>query len=197
MTATMTALAGDPSRYKLTGTVPSISSSGIGAVVRNLLPEVRESLEASPPRMAEASMEERLFDALAAAKVWTSRVAMHMKLDERNRYFRQLDLMHDIDEWHGQDSPVQLSSYQGFVRFMLTLAAESKPSLGLSPNGALVAAWQNGQDRLTVEFTDRDHVEWVVSRMEAGEVERVAGRTHTNRLLANLSPYHPEAWFGA
>lgn len=142
-------------------------------------------------------LEEQLCTALAAAKIWTSQFVMHMKLEERDRYFRQLDLMHDIDEWHGQDKPLRLDSYQGFIRFMLTLPGTSKPALGLTPEGGLLAAWQNGDDRLTVEFLDRENVEWVVSRRRDAVVERAAGKTHASRLLANLAPYHPAGWFGA
>lgn len=140
------------------------------------------------------SLAEHVFSALAAAKIWTSKVAMHMDLAARNRYFRQLDLLHDCDEWFGADKPIQLESYKNFVRFMLSTSGDSKPSLALSPAGILIAIWENEGDRLTVEFHLNDKVHWVVSRREAEDTERVAGFTSTKRLLSNLAPYQPQNW---
>lgn len=145
---------------------------------------------ANPP-----SLQERVFNALADAKIWTSKVAMYMDLRTRDRYFRQLDLLHDCDEWL-DGSPVKLQSYQGFVSLMHLLGGHSKPSLGLTPSGNLVAVWQAGEDRLTIEFIDRQHAQWVVSRRQDEEMERIAGSTTITRVKANLAPYNPAAWFG-
>lgn len=139
---------------------------------------------AIPPSLAE-----QVFDALAAAKIWTSKLAMHMDLAARDRFFRQLDLLHDCDEWFGGHQPVQIESYKNFVRFMLAIGSMSKPSLALAPNGHLLAVWDRDGDRLTVEFGIDNTVEWVVSRKENERVERAAGSTTTKRLLANIAPY--------
>lgn len=184
-------------RLRLPSSQSSASIYGLQAndvVRRNLggYSEIRsETAPASPP-----SLEERVFNALADAKLWTSKVAMHMDITTRDRYFRQLDLLHDCDEWFGDDKPMSLASYQGFIRFMLMIGGKSKPSLGLAPNGYLSAIWQFETDRLTIEFKDRNHVQWVVSKRQGDEIDRTAGSTNLERLKANLAPYRPEAWFG-
>ncbi len=143
----------------------------------------------SPP-----SLEERVFKALADAKIWTSKVAMHMSLGDRDRYFRQLDLLHDTREWLGDESPLLLDSYKDFIRFMLLAGSDAKPALGLAPSGNLLAAWQNAGDRLTVEFIGGGRATWAVSRREGLDFERVAGTTALGRIQANIAPYNPDGW---
>lgn len=143
----------------------------------------------SPP-----SFEEKAFTALAAAKVWTSRVAMHMDKSTRDRFFRQLDLLHDCDEWFGDEQPLLIESYRSFVRFMLAVGNDSKPSLALSPVGNLVAIWLSEKDRLTIEFRASDWSEWVVSLPLDGRIERAAGSTSIHRLSSVLAPYNLGRW---
>lgn len=140
-------------------------------------------------------LEVKLFEALSAAKVWTSKVAMHLDRDARDRYFRQLDRLHDIDEWFGADSPLQLASYKGFIRFMLIIGGCSKPSIGLGPTGLLAAVWEVAGARLSIEFHSANAAAWIVSHEVNGHIERVAGSTVLDRLLTNLQPYDPKKWF--
>jgi hypothetical protein len=197
MIVSSTDLVGDPARRQVAGTASSASGSGMppASGLEGLAPQ--RPAVVRPRGGPEKTLEERLYTALADAKVWTSKIVMHMGIDQRDRYFRQLDLMHDINEWHGEDRPLRLESYQGFIHFMLKVPGKSKPALGLTPKGDLLAVWLHGDDRLTVEFLDREHVEWVVSRHRGGVVERAAGKTHASRLLANLEPYDPAGWFGS
>ncbi|MFA6118062.1 MAG: hypothetical protein WC729_29015 [Sphingomonas sp.] len=141
------------------------------------------------------TLEERLFDALAEAKVWTSRVAMHLDRTSRNRYFTQLDRLHDADEWFGDDTPLRLGSYKGFIRFMLMIGGCSRPSMALSPSGYLLAVWEVDGARLSVEFRDETEVMWMMSHVVNGKPERTGGTTVSERLLLNLRPYAPEKWF--
>lgn len=190
MATSPTALV-DDNRLRLAGHI----SSGVG-VAR----AAREIVQLNPGSVARTfqpqpqSFEERVFDALAQAKIWTSKVAMHMALEERNRYFRQLNTLHDTSEWFGEENPLNLGSYQAFIRFMLMLSSKSKPSLGLTSDGLIVAAWQKDGNRLTVEFNTDNRVQWVVSRKVDGQPERAAGMTTLDRLVANLAPYEPETW---
>ncbi len=158
----------------------------------SLSPARREISQAVPS--SDLAIENQIFESLAKAKIWTSQVAMHMKLTDRNRFFRQLDRLHDIDEWMGEDQPVRLESYKSFVRFMLAVGTKSKPALALSHAGILLAIWQSDSDRLTVEFSPDGHVEWVVSNSLGAEFERAAGRTQLHRLMQNLTPYEPGKW---
>lgn len=190
-------LTSDSGRRRLLTSVSSGGSAGLDIydIVKSGLvgPSSTRSGQATP---SGPGLQKSVFQALAAAKIWTSRVAMHMDRVSRDRYFRQLDLLHDCEEWFEGEQPLTLESYKGFIRFMLLIGGRSKPSLALSPKGRLLAVWQSGSDRLTIEFTSGDSAEWVVSHRIKDRTERAAGSTSITRLVANLAPYGSDAWFG-
>lgn len=164
---------------------------GISDIIKHGLVSQKATIPApkfAPPR----SLAERVFHALAEAKIWTSRIAMRLDLVARDRYFRQLDLLHDCDEWFGDDQPLRLESYKSFVRFMMTEGGQSKPSLALNPDGHLLAVWEVAENRLTIEFKGNDHLQWVVS---CANGDRTAGMTTLASIKAHLVPYNPKAWF--
>lgn len=181
-------------RVKLGSSSSAGSGLSAGDILRSGLIDDRHTFRGGTPA-SPPSLQERVFKALADAKVWTAQVAMHMNLATRDRYFRQLDLLHDCDEWFGADLPLNLESYKTFIRFMLTVDGSSKPSLALSASGNLLGIWLAGRDRLTIEFRPGDSVEWVISRQEGDATERAAGTTSSARLMANIQGFKPETWF--
>lgn len=152
-----------------------------------------------PPRFRlteeQKSLEERLFDALAGVKILTSQVAMHLDSEWRARLFRQLDALHDPEEWDEDGQPIQESSFATFLKAILSIRPERPPGLGLSDAGYLIASWTTAEDHLNVEFLSNDRVRWVLSRHYDHEVERVASDTSVARLAKSLAPYCPEHWF--
>ncbi|MHB1513938.1 MAG: hypothetical protein ACYCTF_12235 [Acidiferrobacter sp.] len=142
----------------------------------------------------EAGVEEKLFDATASIKVLISQVAMHMDASWRDGLFRQLDSLHDPQEWDIEDIPIQKGSFGTFLKAMLNLAPTVKPGLGASYRGYVVAAWTRDQDRLTVEFYPSDRVRWVISNLTEYGIERFAGEVPVSRLAETLQPYEPKRW---
>ena len=141
-------------------------------------------------------LAERLFDALASAKVITASVAMHLDCARRDKLFRQLDSLHDLAEWEEGDEPLQQSSFETFLKAMLAVNPERQPGLGLSHAGHLIGAWTIGRDRLTIEFLPNDWVKWVLAQYkEDDEARRFAGQTPVSELTESLAPYQPEHWF--
>ena len=141
------------------------------------------------------SLEEKLFDACAQAKVLASAVSMHLKSEIREKLFRQIDLLHDADEWDPKDEPINSMSFTTFLTALLILKPDRGPGLGLTHTGNVIAAWINGKDRLTIEFTPNTAVNWVITRYFDDDQEIVSGHSSVNRLLDNLKPYHTENWF--
>lgn len=141
------------------------------------------------------STEERLFEATALAKQWTSRVAMRLDNASRARFFRQLDSLHDAEEWQEGDRPVALDSYKTFVRAYVSRIVGGKPALALTPQGLLLAIWQNTTGKLSIEFHGDDHVRYIVSQVVDGNRERFAGDLTVTRLPVALSAFDTKSWF--
>jgi hypothetical protein len=186
---------------------PSTLSTEITALGKetNLIADWAKGLQQPSPASAsltsqrvgeEQSLDARVFNALAEAKILTSRVAMHIDREVRNRFFRQLDSLHDIDEWEEGDKPVNQSSFQTFLKAILSIRPEQPPGLGMSHTGNLIAAWMTARDRLTIEFLPNDRVRWVLARYrDDEEPARFAGQTKVSELIEGLAPHRPEHWF--
>jgi hypothetical protein len=87
-------------------------------------------------------------------------------------------------------------SRETFLKAILTIKAERRPGLGLSPTGNLIAAWTTARDRLTIEFLPNDRVRWVLARYrDTDEPARFAGQTDVSELVDGLAPHPPEHWF--
>jgi hypothetical protein len=141
------------------------------------------------------SLEERLFDTLSDVKVLTSKVAMHLQRDWRDQLFRQLDDMHDANEWEEDDATLKPSSFATFLRSWFLLKPERSPGLGISGRGNLVGGWWFEDTRLTLEFVPDDFVTWLVTIPRGEWVERASGTNKIGDLDRVLSPYNPAIWF--
>ena len=160
-----------------------------------------EALKTKPPLTAHKSsfisdgpIDELLFDARAKVKIMTSAVSMHMNHGLREKLFRQIDMLHDPDEWESDDIPISESSFKSFLAGFLQINPERGPGLGLSYAGNLIASWVFGGDRLIIEFMP-NNVKWVITRFIDGEPEQFTGHTKITRLYESLAPYEPERWF--
>lgn len=151
-------------------------------------------LGASPVGEAIAS---ELFSATAQAKIWTSKVAMLLDIKTRDRLFRQLDSLHDADEWVAGDKPVNLESYQTCVRAILYHHIDSKPALALMPSGNILALWKDGADKLTVEFLPKNQTRWMIQNSASTGIERATGISPLERLREVIEPYCANRWFSA
>lgn len=149
----------------------------------------------SPP--VGQRLEERLFDATANVKILTSQIAMHLEREWRDKLFRQLDSLHDPEEWEQDDEPIQQASFATFLKAIIQIRPKHRPGLGLSHVGHLIAAWTNKSNRLTIEFLPSDRVRWVIGRLGDDEPEHIAGQTRVSRLSETLAPYGPEIWFSS
>lgn len=145
----------------------------------------------------EVSLEDRLFDASAAAKQMIASVSMHIDTLRRARLYKQLDSMHTVEEWNEGDVPLSIASFESFLRTLFLLSPSRLPSLGLTHDGHLLAAWTQAQDQLVIEFLPSRRVRWSLARTTDSQTERAAGENAISRLRSVLSPYEPERWFFA
>jgi hypothetical protein len=154
----------------------------------------RQPLQPSADR-SNKSTQEILFDALAAFKIFTSQVAMHLNVESRDKLFKQLDLLLDPDEWPPEDIPPELASYRTLLRTLLVLAPRKIPGLGASSGGRLVAAWSTRDDRLTIQCLPNDRLRWSLSVRDGSERRAAAAESSLKHLIPEIAPYGPERWF--
>ena len=147
-----------------------------------------------PALSGNESIEELLFDARANVKIMASAVSMHINPELRIKLFRQIDMLHDPDEWEPEDTPINQLSFKTFLSGLLQINPERGPGLGLSNTGNVIAAWVTDKDRLIIEFMPKK-VKWVITRFINDEPEQFTGRTLINRLFESLAPYNPDHWF--
>lgn len=169
----------------------NIPSSYVSFVATTKEPHRGQTLAKLMPE----TLAEKLFEATALAKVWTSHVAMRLDRETRERYFRQLDRLHDIDEWSGDGKPLDIASYKTFVRAVLSLKLNEFPGLALMGSGNLLGTWSSGASRLSIEFQANDLVRWVVAEPGEGRTDRIAGDTGLSRLKEELMLRGAEKWF--
>jgi hypothetical protein len=170
----------------------SVESKRIAEWVRDLRKPSPASL---PAESTSQQSKAHIFDALAAVKIKTALVAMHLDAEWRKNLFGQLDSLHDPAEWEVDEEPITESSFDTFLKAILDIKPERRPGLGLSPAGNLIAAWTTGRDRLTIEFLPNDLVRWVLSVYRDNEPIRIAGQMPVSRLVEQLALYEPKRWF--
>lgn len=120
---------------------------------------------------------------------------MHISRDWRDGIFKQLDLLHELDEWDPIDEPTKTVSFVTFLRFILHHRPAKRPGLGITSTGNLIGAWTSGGDRLTLEFLPMDGIKWVLSVSEGQARETASGQTAVRRFAEVIAPYNLNRWF--
>jgi len=144
----------------------------------------------------QGSLEERLFDALASAKIATATFAMHLPRTWRDRFFERLDAMHDTADWEEEDATLEARSIRTFLRTWLLWRPTTNPGFGISSRGNLISAWASGDRRLTVEYLANDLLSWLVMipHKEEDWVERGSGISKLGELIPKLETYGASDW---
>ena len=104
----------------------SAQTQEIESRIRQLRSPVAPSMR--PLQLHERTLEEKLFDATAGVKVMTSQVAMYLDSQWRSKLFKQIDLLHDVDEWEQGDEPLQRESFATFLKAICELRTRVKIS---------------------------------------------------------------------
>ena len=182
--------------------VPSAITSSFGqsstskAIQRN----IDEITRPSPAHVGQLqrvrpNLEEQLYDTLAAFKIRTAAIAMHLDREWRMKLFAQFDSLLAAEDWDREDSPPTAGSFSTFLRLITFLNPDRRPGLGATYDGHLIATWTVGTDRLTIECLPADRIRWALSHGVGDDRERAAGMTDVRRIAHVLQPYAPAKWF--
>ena len=148
------------------------------------------------PAVRSDDVQRRLFDALAAMKMKTAEVAMHLSIDWRDTLFAYLDMLHEAEDWDARDEPAKIASFTTFLRMILFLRPVKRPGMGLTASGIIVATWTEVGHHLTLECLAADVVAWSIAIPGDGDVEVAAGMCKLQRIREDLSPYRADEWLG-
>jgi hypothetical protein len=132
--------------------------------------------------------------ARSAAKRLVSSVGMHLASDVRHQILVQLDRLLDEEVWDPDDTILTVDTFASFLRSLFIIKPYNLPGIAVSGRGNLIAVWKVSDDRLTIEFSVGDTVNWVVTVLTSSGPERAAGTVPMARLLAVLQPYDPDRW---
>jgi hypothetical protein len=158
----MTGLQIDTSRVPLQNwaiPVPAFLQTGPASpTLAAVKPTPMGSLRASdavtlPP---PPSLDVQLFDNGAQLKLFFSQIAMHLTTEWRTTIFEQLDFLLNSEDWQEDSALIEVSTFITFLRFLIFAVPNRLPSLGISPNGNVLAAWLKGDERITVQFLPDD-----------------------------------------
>jgi hypothetical protein len=190
----------DPQQPLAAIRMPSLPASEVGQLISRRIEHLARSFSPSLSRVTHEEtkprgLAERLYDARSAAKLLTSQVSMHLDRAWRDRLFRQLDGLLELESWDEGDEVLANTSFATFLRMVLHFGPSARPALGQSYRGNVLADWTVDQDSLTIEFLPLDEVRWVVMRTFEGERESAAGQSPLRRLTEVLAPYQPDRWF--
>lgn len=152
-----------------------------------------ENIRVSP--IDYSSIENKLFESSANAKIKISSVSMYMSSAQRNSLYKQLDLLHDVNSWCEEDALMSQESFDTFLRAILSIKPDKYPRLALTSSGRLVAGWHDGLNTLSIEFFPHDKVRWILARASDDEIDLSSSESSVKRIKEQLEPYHPEVWF--
>ncbi len=143
------------------------------------------------------SRKEQIFDRLAAFKIATSRVSMHIEDEWRSALFRQFDFLLNPDLWPEDVALPTEASFSTFLKCLTYLKPIRRPSFGVGPNANLVATWSNDNTRLFLDFQHDDELRWAATQVVDDRQEVASGHCPIARLIPNLAAFDPKRWFKA
>ena len=156
------------------------------------VPARKEGLEASllvvdathtfkvPAR--DEGLEASLFRNRADLKILASRVAMHLRNEERRALFVAIDRLLDHAEWEDESSQIDERSFRSYLRFTIFARPRRLPNLGVGHNGALLVGWHRDEKTIHAEFLPDDQCKALVKSSSARGPETIAWRGHVARL---------------
>jgi hypothetical protein len=132
-------------------------------------------------------LEGALFKNRADLKLMTSRVAMHLSADQRRSLFSELDRLLDIAHWEDESSQIDTEAFRSYLRFTIYGRPRKLPNLGVSPDGAFLAAWRHQRKSVHVEFFRADQCMALIKTISERGPETAVWRGHVARLRDAIS----------
>lgn len=145
-----------------------------------------------PDLRSDVPIAEQLYRTAAALKIMASKISMHISPEWRRQLFVQIDHLLSIENWDGGDTLPNERSFATYLRVVAYEKRLSRPSIGISSDGNILAAWRRHSGQLSIEFLPDDLSIWMIFLEDVDE--SAAGRAAVLRLREVLSPYSVYNW---
>jgi hypothetical protein len=144
-----------------------------------------------------SSNDEMLFDARAVLKVAVSQISMHLSAEWRASVFKQIDFLHNLEDWEESSDLVIPESFRTFLRFVVFAEPRRIPALAIAPGGNPVATWLLGDKRVYVEFLPRDIANAILTKNTDRGPEALSWRgpiTNLKSIITVFESYLALGW---
>ena len=137
-------------------------------------------------RFKAQSITERLVAHLVRFKLLLSLYSRYLSEEWAAGIKSQLDFLFEPSEWP-EDEPLPTeASFTTFLQFKITGQIDARPSLGVSPDGRMVASWITESAQLSAEF-DETGILWGAVKVVDGQQLVLSGYLkHPHALPAEL-----------
>lgn len=151
-----------------------------GQIVKNRPAD--NNLEIIPILTGVSQLEADLFKNKSDLKLLTSKVAMHLSPEQRQRLFGALDRLLAIEDWEEESFEIDLKAFQSFLRFVIYARIGHIPNVGVGPGGTVLAGWHVEEKSVYTEFWPADQCTLIIRLRSDRGLERFAWRGHVARL---------------
>jgi hypothetical protein len=181
---------------------PAPSSWGAGQYARFVpnriseLPDISGGKSWGRPRPPEnATLAEGLALRLLSFKRMTSPISRYLDRSWHAQLFERLDILFDAEDWDDDFVLPLEASFETFLRLIIYLHPTTRPGIGLSSRGYILASWSKDGDRIVIECLPKDELRWVLSQTNEDRRESAAGKNRIQRLVELIEGYEPDRFF--
>jgi len=185
--------------------VLAITNDELSNVIRSLTPSAwqaerfsavdQKGIALPVHQRMKQPLAEQLYDVRMNAKIKTRALVNFLSREWQDKFFRQIDELHDLDDWEDADKPMRADSFDTFIKTLQVVKPSVRPGLGLTNDGNLVGSWGKKGDFLTIEFKPVSQLRLHYSIGEGEEKITSFTNTPVHSLTRVLAPYTPNHWW--
>lgn len=124
-----------------------------------------------------------------AVKQLISSYSLHLPKPVRSGLLKQVDRLFAPEEFEPSDALPSIDSFRCLLRALVVLRPLKRPNLGLSDDGAFLAAWFDEGARLSLKFLPNDMVHWISFFQIEPSENRGSGKIAANDFTKIVEAY--------
>lgn len=181
-----------PSTFLYDTAVAGPGSANIFNMIASAANHDATRLTAPPHKIegiAKRDIAQQLFDGRSQFKRRFALVSMHLPRSWRETFFKQIDVLLDLDNWDEDDAVLSEDSIDTAIRALVYLDLKINPGVGVTADGNLALTWVKGTDRLTIICLPNDKVQVIVNISIDEEPNISSNRVATEHITKLINPH--------